>query len=290
MPTFKISGLPAAAEVSVADEFETNQAGTSRKVTAAQIRAGLAASGANSDITSLTGLTTPLSTSQGGTGLSTLGTAGQALVVNQAGTALEYSAAGGTPIGGLQYFAGATTTTYPGSDWLLCDGSILTQTTYSTLFNTIGLIADGVITWTARTSGTASTINALTYGNNLYVYAGDGGVLRTSTDAITWTARTSGTASAILALTYGNNLYVYAGAGGVLRTSTDAITWTARTSGTASTIRALTYGNNLYVYAGDGGSLGTAAEYSYNSSTEFVLPVQQAVIAEPDAPLYIKAT
>jgi len=111
------------------------------------------------------------------------------------------------------------------------------------------------ITWTARTSGTASAIRSVIYGDDLYVYAGDGGVLATSTNAITWTARTSGTASAILALTYGNNLYVYGGLDGVLATSTDAITWTARTSNTVSTINALTYGDK-YVY---GGIIGIAA-------------------------------
>jgi hypothetical protein len=261
MPTFKISGLPAAAEVSVTDEFETNQAGTSRKATASQIRAGLAASGANSDITSLSGLTTPLSTSQGGTGLSTLGTAGQVLTVNNDGDGLQYAAPGGDPIGTLQYFAGATTSTYPGSEWLVCDSSILTQTAYPALYDRIGLIADGGVIWTARTSGITSSINALIYGDNLYVYGGFNGALRTSTDAITWTARTSGTGSSILALTYGNNLYVYAGAGGALATSTDAITWTARTSGAGGlSINALIYGDNLYVWAGDGGFLRTSTD------------------------------
>jgi hypothetical protein len=67
-------------------------------------------------------------------------------------------------------------------------------------------------------------------------------------------------------------LYIYGGGGGTLGTSTDAVTWTIRTPGTISTIRALTYGNGLYVYAGDGGVLGTAAEYSYNTATEFALP------------------
>lgn len=38
MPDIKISGLPAASSVAGTDEFEANQSGTSRKVTAAQIR------------------------------------------------------------------------------------------------------------------------------------------------------------------------------------------------------------------------------------------------------------
>jgi hypothetical protein len=117
------------------------------------------------------------------------------------------------------------------------------------------------ITWTARTSGTFSTINALIYVNNLYVYGGTSGVLATSTDAITWTARTSATGTQpIIALTYGNGLYVYGGGAGVLATSTDAITWTARTSPTATNINALTYGNGLYVYGGTGGVIGTSGD------------------------------
>jgi len=55
---------------------------------------GVAASGANSDITSLTGLTTPLAHGQGGTGLSTLGTANQVLAVNSGASALEFQDAG----------------------------------------------------------------------------------------------------------------------------------------------------------------------------------------------------
>ena len=48
--------------------------------------------GANSDITSLTGLTTPLSVAQGGTGLNAIGSAAQVLTVNSAGNALEFAA------------------------------------------------------------------------------------------------------------------------------------------------------------------------------------------------------
>lgn len=57
---------------------------------------GLATSGANSNITSLTGLTTALSVAQGGTGLSSLGTAGQVLTVNSGATGFEFT----TPSGG----------------------------------------------------------------------------------------------------------------------------------------------------------------------------------------------
>ena len=72
MSNVKISELPAASSANSGDELPANQSGTTRKLTRAQIVAGLAASGANSDITSLTGLTTALSVAQGGTGATTL--------------------------------------------------------------------------------------------------------------------------------------------------------------------------------------------------------------------------
>ena len=58
-----------------------------------------AASGANSDITSLSGLTTALSVAQGGTGLSSLGTAGQVLAVNAEATGTFWTTVSGSGIG-----------------------------------------------------------------------------------------------------------------------------------------------------------------------------------------------
>jgi hypothetical protein len=149
---------------------------------------------------------------------------------------------------------------YPGSKWLLADGSVVSQATYPSLFKKVGFRSSAFGVWTTQTSGTTSGIFALTYANNLYVYAGTGGVLGTSTNAITWTVQASGTTSQINALTYGNGIYVYAGNGGVLATSTDAITWTARTSGTTSSIFALTYGNGIFMYGGVGGVLATSTD------------------------------
>jgi hypothetical protein len=116
------------------------------------------------------------------------------------------------------------------------------------------------ITWTARTVnfGT-SVINALTFGDGVYVAGGTGGNLSTSTDGITWTTRDAKFGSSnINALTFGNGVYVAGGDGGRLRTSTDAITWTTRVSnfGT-SVINALTFGDGVYVAGGNEGNLTT---------------------------------
>lgn len=71
-----------------------------KAVDAAAARSAISAakSGANSDITSITGLTTALSIAQGGTGLTAVGAAGRVLTSN--GTNLVYT----EPAGGAQAF------------------------------------------------------------------------------------------------------------------------------------------------------------------------------------------
>jgi len=70
----KISQLPSAGALTGTEQVPINQSGTTVQVLLSTIRtwvastiSGFASSGANSDITSLSGLTTPLSLSQGGT-------------------------------------------------------------------------------------------------------------------------------------------------------------------------------------------------------------------------------
>lgn len=73
---------------------------------------GAAAKGANSDITSLTGLTTPLGIAYGGTGLSSAGTSGNVLTSN--GTSWASSApSGGAPFSNVQAFTSGNTFTVP---------------------------------------------------------------------------------------------------------------------------------------------------------------------------------
>lgn len=90
--------------------------------------ANAAQNGANSDITSLSGLTTPLSVAQGGTG--------------------SNSGAVGAPTGTVMPFAGG-----PGqipTGWLMCDGTAQVRAAYTTLFSVIGTAwgaGDGVTTF-----------------------------------------------------------------------------------------------------------------------------------------------
>jgi hypothetical protein len=168
-----------------------------------------------------------------------IGTTGQLLSVVGGIPAWVTPTPAGAPIGALQYMAGLTSTTYPGSDWLKCDGSIVSQSTYSTLYARIGKIPDVITTWVSRsTTGTAgNAASQIAYANNLFITTENFG-FRTSTNAITWTQITAPgvtQTSLVKTLVYGSSKYV----GGFLyavgkqaryqpATSTDLVTWTTR--------------------------------------------------------------
>lgn len=82
----------------------------------ANVNANGAENGANSSITSLTGLTTPLPINEGGTGTITGGNL--------------------VPSASMTMWAGNPSS--PPDGWLYCDGSAVSRATYATLFATIG--------------------------------------------------------------------------------------------------------------------------------------------------------
>lgn len=119
-----------------------------------------------------------------------------------------------------------------------------------------------LVTWTSNATGFTGAVNALFYGNGVYVAGGASAVLQTSTDLVTWTTRTAnfGT-STITTGTYGNSTYVIAGNGARLSTSTDGTTWTSRTSTfSTSAIQQVRYLNNLFVACGASGKIATSTD------------------------------
>jgi len=169
------------------------------------------------------------------------------------------------------------------------------------------------ITWTARTSGTTFSIRALAYGDGLFAYGDANGNIRTSTDAITWDARTSNlqTGFPVEDLIYGDGIFVASSEfNNSISTSTDGITWVAQTVN--ATVGPLVYSDGVYlatspfsffslftstdainwrqlpgisyfaVGAGNGrylvsgyvyGGIRSAPKYTYNTATEFALPL-----------------
>jgi microcystin-dependent protein len=93
------------------------------------VNTNAAHNGANSDITSLNGLTTPIPITEGGTGAST---AAQALI--NLGVIAALAAIVTVPIGGVIDW----TTTAPPTNFLECNGQAISRTTYATLFGVCG--------------------------------------------------------------------------------------------------------------------------------------------------------
>lgn len=172
-----------------------------------------------------------------------------------------------------------------------------------------GNSTDG-ITWIARTTsgfGTSS-INTISYGNNIAVIAGESGVLNTSTgrilsslgnggylsastDTISWTLRTSGdnilNIDALMTSTTGT--YSLASVENYLSestiiASTNNIIWQFRTSGFGtSMINAFTYGT-FYVAAGQGGAIRTSTDtivWSFRTSGFGVASITSLAYGNP---------
>jgi photosystem II stability/assembly factor-like uncharacterized protein len=62
-------------------------------------------------------------------------------------------------------------------------------------------------------------LNAVAYGNGLFVAVGYGGTILTSPDGAGWTKRTSGTSNGLVGVAYGNNRFVAVGDRGIIFTS-----------------------------------------------------------------------
>jgi hypothetical protein len=115
--------------------------------------------------------------------------------------------------------------------------------------------------WTQRTSGFTRNIEAIAYGQGMFVIADFDSKLATSTDGINWTQRTSGI-GVILSIAYGQGMFVAVEIGGKLITSTDGINWTQRTSSftAAYSIMVVTYGQGMFVAGGSNGKLATSTD------------------------------
>ncbi len=105
------------------------------------------------------------------------------------------------------------------------------------------------VSWASVTSGVATTLNAVGYGNGKWLIGGSSTVLRYSTDLVTFTA-CSGHAGTTYNLAYGNGVWVALTSTGVYK-SGDGITFTVATTPLgvigSSDAQRLAFGNGLFV-------------------------------------------
>ncbi len=129
--------------------------------------------------------------------------------------------------------------------------SILSLIVLSVLF--VGVFshlsfADSLDNWHVRDNPAQSgTLNAITYGNGLFVAVGDNGTILTSTDGIIWAAGNSGTRVSLRGITYGNGTFIAVGSPGTIITSPDGVNWTIRQFGTYYGFDGVIYGNGTFL-------------------------------------------
>jgi probable HAF family extracellular repeat protein len=82
--------------------------------------------------------------------------------------------------------------------------------------------------WQVRSSNTTSSLNAVTFGNGLFVAVGNNGVIVTSPTGAVWTSRVSGTTDRLPAIAFGSGRFVATRANRDIPglTSPDGINWT----------------------------------------------------------------
>lgn len=89
-------------------------------------------------------------------------------------------------------------------------------------------LVQGQSHWEVRPGNVNSPLNAVAFGNGLFVAVGDNGVIVTSPDGSTWTPRVSGTTTRLPALAFGNGRFVATCANRNVTaiTSQDGVNWT----------------------------------------------------------------
>lgn len=168
--------------------------------------------------------------------------------------------------------AGTITTSTDAITWVTRTSPVVTALTAITYgadtFVATGfggvVTSDDGITWAQRTAGfAANTINAVVFGNGLFVVGDEVGNINVSTNGVTWTSRP--TIHNVKALSFAEGNYIAAGTNGALSTSTDSITWVTRQSAfnTGLGIHGVAYGSNAYgnnivALVGDGHTVNSA--------------------------------
>lgn len=158
-------------------------------------------------------------------------------------------------IGTIQAFL-----TTPDDNWLPCNGSIYTKSSYTALATALGSLAGAwtPVLYAHNLSGGSVTCGG--YGGGVYVVAGTSGTGASSSDAATWTTRTLNigfTTPALYHYFANASMHIIgtSGGGSNITTSPDGATWTARASNIASTaiIQYAASSSSRVVIGGSGG-------------------------------------
>ena len=109
--------------------------------------------------------------------------------------------------------------------------------------------------WTYHAMGGSFSFRDVSYGQNLFVAVGLGGVIKTSPDGVTWTSRTASVAANFNDVAYANGTFVAVGGTVVgvtepVTLSADGVTWTNPTTPFTGTMNGVSFGNDIWVAVG----------------------------------------
>jgi hypothetical protein len=113
--------------------------------------------------------------------------------------------------------------------------------------------------WSTRFSPSTNKLNAIAYGNGLFVAAGAANTILTSSDGITWVQQTGGNPD-LYSMTHGSTGFAAGGqTGSLIAFSSNGVTWTnvLDTIGMQQ-LNGITYGYGLFVAVGRGSFSGTS--------------------------------
>lgn len=125
----------------------------------------------------------------------------------------------------------------------------------------LGAVVHGQSQWVIRPGNMISPLNAVAFGNGLFVAVGDNGAIVTSPDGNVWTVRASGTTDRLPALAFGNARFVAtcANRNAPAITSQDGINWAPvpvtdanGTPSESSAFKTIAFGGGRFLAAGAG--------------------------------------
>ncbi len=112
---------------------------------------------------------------------------------------------------------------------------------------------------TQNPAGTNNGLQAVAYGNGLFVAVGKKASIQTSTDGKTWQLRYEDALKSLSDIAYGGGQFVAIGLGGLVLRSTNGLAWAPGSSGSATNYKSITFANGQFVAVGSN-TIGTSPD------------------------------
>lgn len=150
-------------------------------------------------------------------------------------------------------------TDFNNSDYLLCDGSVISTDTYPALADVLPEPVDGFQD-SGRAHDSGKDFFVVVYDNAKFFVNGSGVAPASSTDGITWTDRPQQNYAAY-GMVWDGSQYVAVGYGGRAWTMpSDFSAWTERTTPTSEHLHAIAYDGSTLVAVGNNGACMTSTD------------------------------